>query len=1246
MRTSYNAFRRPRAATSSVHRPPEALESRTLLSPVLLKDIMGTASGSVSNMAVAGDTVFFTADAYGQSPGLYKTDGTEAGTVQVEQTWGLAVPRDLVPVGDALYFSGEAKLPTSEQHAYGLARSDGTAAGTVIVKAFAHDGMPAGLARVGETFYFSAGVGNRELWKSDGTEAGSVLLKDINPGPRASNPTAFTGANGTTFFVADNGTNGRELWKTDGTAAGTVMVADTDPGPGSGFVTSPALLAVNGTLYFLGEGRSAGLWKSDGTAGGTLRLVDSTVPRPLPGPRLLAEVGGAVVFAGADRRTLVRYDGADGGGGGGATVLRGGPDSSFAVATGGFARLGDLLLFTASDGDGGVELWKTDGTVGGTELLADLNRAGASNPSGLARVGDAVYFAADDGVHGVEPWKTDGTAAGTVRLADINPGAFGSSPSRFTAGPDGRTYFVATDAHHGTELWATDGTPGGTRRVGDLGTPAASKPRDFRAFRNNLFFMANTADASSPSLFRSDGTPEGTVRLGTGYNVGPVLGDSMYFALDGRSGPFSAGLFKTDGTVEGTRQILPAGFPNHAAENLEQVNGVLVFTTNSNPAGFQLWRSDGTPEGTRVIAGLGGYDAYSDPDVRNVAHAGDVMFFYAKSNNQDWEPWRTDGTEGGTYRLADIRPGYEASGYEAPGQGYPPLGYVADVVVGDIWFFTANDGNGAGGNGYALWKSDGTRGGTVRLPTPAGSLYHGYDRDQFLAVLDGSVYWMTTGAGVGASELWKSDGTPGGTVMVKQFAPADAYATARIAVIGGKLYITTDPKRLWVSDGTGAGTVALRTFTPTDPAQPKPFGRLLDRGGVAYFWADDASDGQGYGPWRSDGTPGGTVRVRRQDVPPEPFDVNGMTFGAWGGPGDVEDVELYRLEVPAEPAPAGPGSLTLAAASPGQIDLTWADAAANERSYRVERSTSEAFDSPELVAVLPAGATEYSDRDLAPDTSYFYRVYAHNAGGASPAAVGSSRTRPAPGVSEVAVASSAWSAEFLRILRDSGAGTSGFAVDEGLPQRLPWPGLDRVSIRFNADVGVRADDLRLSDGEGPSPTVAAFSYDPDTFTGVWTLDRPLGTSRLSVRLDPGVRDDFGFAVAPMTRVLDPLPGDATRDGRVNALDLADVKRRLNRRPGDGVTGDGAYSIFADLNADGRTNALDRAAVKRALGTTAAASDRADFNRDGRVNALDLAAARGNEGTSLPLIVATPAAATEVLAGARVRRRGFFCLTLV
>ncbi len=87
------------------------------------------------------------------------------------------------------------------------------------------------------TTYFRAtdGTNGSELWRTDGTAAGTSLVKDIEPGPGDSDPSNFINVAGTLFFGAADTSGGFELWKTDGTAAGTVRVKDIEPGPGNSY---------------------------------------------------------------------------------------------------------------------------------------------------------------------------------------------------------------------------------------------------------------------------------------------------------------------------------------------------------------------------------------------------------------------------------------------------------------------------------------------------------------------------------------------------------------------------------------------------------------------------------------------------------------------------------------------------------------------------------------------------------------------------------------------------------------------------------------------------------------------------------------------------------------------------------------------------------------------------------------------------------------------------------------------------
>ncbi len=125
------------------------------------------------------------------------------------------------------------------------------------------------------TLYFVANDGSNgfELWKSDGTASGTVLVKDIHPSSN-SNPVNLTNVNGILYFKANDGSNGCELWKSDGTTAGTVLVKDIHP---TGTSDPKDLTSVAGILYYFGADNGttgSELWKSDGTPAGTILVKD------------------------------------------------------------------------------------------------------------------------------------------------------------------------------------------------------------------------------------------------------------------------------------------------------------------------------------------------------------------------------------------------------------------------------------------------------------------------------------------------------------------------------------------------------------------------------------------------------------------------------------------------------------------------------------------------------------------------------------------------------------------------------------------------------------------------------------------------------------------------------------------------------------------------------------------------------------------------------------------------------------
>jgi ELWxxDGT repeat protein len=136
---------------------------------------------------------------------------------------------------------------------------------------------------VGGTLFFTANDGTTgvELWKSDGTGAGTMLVKDINPGGASSSPQALTEPIDKIFFTADDGTNGRELWKSNGTELGTMLLKDINPGDAS---SDPRALSVWCVTDQCDDTLTLFFSANDGTTGVELWKSDESTPTPSPSP--------------------------------------------------------------------------------------------------------------------------------------------------------------------------------------------------------------------------------------------------------------------------------------------------------------------------------------------------------------------------------------------------------------------------------------------------------------------------------------------------------------------------------------------------------------------------------------------------------------------------------------------------------------------------------------------------------------------------------------------------------------------------------------------------------------------------------------------------------------------------------------------------------------------------------------------------------------------------------------------------
>jgi ELWxxDGT repeat protein len=262
-------------------------------------------SSTPLELTVSGGSLFFTANHDGMNRNLWKSDGTESGTVRVYSAppGSFYSPSELFDNEGTLFFAS-----LTPEFGYEPWKSNGTEAGTVLLKDITPGelgsgsffGGPAPLPGGLVLFAASDGVSGLELWKSDGTEAGTVRVKDIFPGIVGSEPRPLIVIDGRAYFAADDGVHGRELWMSDGTEDGTRLVEDLSPG--ASFSGIANLYAVGSILVFTAnDGVHGGeLWRSDGTTLGTRMLQDIA---PGPGtsePKQFQPLGPNLYFSAND----------------------------------------------------------------------------------------------------------------------------------------------------------------------------------------------------------------------------------------------------------------------------------------------------------------------------------------------------------------------------------------------------------------------------------------------------------------------------------------------------------------------------------------------------------------------------------------------------------------------------------------------------------------------------------------------------------------------------------------------------------------------------------------------------------------------------------------------------------------------------------------------------------------------------------------------------------------------------------
>lgn len=472
-------------------------------------------------------------------------------------------PSHAVNAGSKSYF-----ISPNESNVNKLWVSDGTSFGTK--EAYPNSAtMPSfSVTSTTETRNLMIGLNNKvifkaqnaslgeELWISDGTAAGTFMLKDINSGASGSNIQNFVKLGNKVVFVADDGIHHQELWITDGTTSGTNLIKDL----GTDFsVFSPFddWKVINNKLYF---GRKYSLiwpelWVTDGTSSGTKNITTNTGNGIFYPNKFMAD-GNKVFFLGVDGMNT-KY----------VFVTDDTPAGTFSVAfyfihtvfSG--QVLNNKLLFRHPHPDNGSEMWVSDGTINGTQKLQNANQTNRIvNVSSLYKHQNQVYFTANNLDWGGDLWKSDGTEANTLRVQTGMPYDWVYQPVRSTT----------------------------------------SDPQAV-SIGNNFFFEGNYYLPNSTELWKSNGTHEGTSKIKTFSGTGLTLslssdnafGSKFHFKLTDNNNNTTSWI--SDGTESGTLKIeeIQPSLNLSSVQILTHSSSEVFFTANINGNGFELLKTNG-----------------------------------------------------------------------------------------------------------------------------------------------------------------------------------------------------------------------------------------------------------------------------------------------------------------------------------------------------------------------------------------------------------------------------------------------------------------------------------------------------------------------------------------------------------------------------------------------------------------------------------------------------------------------------
>lgn len=764
--------------------------------------ISGDVTASTRFLGVVGPRLLYTAD-----DELWATDGTAQGArrlaifgVSPDGSNPLTIS-DAVIAGGRAYFAGY-----DDSLGAGLYVSDGTASGTMrLAPTVAVSAKPLGTLGTRVLFQgFDAAAGGNGLYLTDGTNAGTIRLASGNAFPAVDGEATVVETGGRAYF-AFNGTTGtprgNELWRTDGTVAGTTIVGDLQPGAIGSAPTDLTLF--NGDLYFSAEVdedadgvRERLLARANLSTNGLVQPAynNGGAPVPLRGP--IDVLGsrlyfGFQAFGGETRAAYITGPASLN-----STVV--GPVFD-GVAQTPFVRMGGGDFFYGYTdqpfGYRDFQLYRVDSTSNAVTALGEpISVRYGDGPRDLRVLDGQVYSIVEEDSGSTALHRSDGTVGGTDVLKYLYTADFGDAieldaltPERFSVFDD-RLYFPAGEDRLDHGLYETNGTPATTNRFADLDRrPIDADLIGLTAMGDRIYFGKRGPLLTDP-LYIYSSNPDGSdlTLLETEYFDGSQKTTRFFdFGPGARGFVVRENVYLTDGTAGGTQLRF------RTYQDFVAANGAIYYVDESGSDRLLIRRAIDSGVET-VLADLGPdfYNPetgeYAPSTLSDLAVLNGAIYFAASVAGGDVELWRSDGqTAAGTGLFKNLR----VSGSSTPRDM---------TTLGNKLYFTAVGASGM----RALWVSDGTSAGTVPVTGPLASVDVATIDFRRAVALGGQAYLPAGG------QLYRTDGTAAGTTRLITTG-AQTVDVADLAVWDNRVFVAARVSAL----GASAVTRALFVFT-------------------------------------------------------------------------------------------------------------------------------------------------------------------------------------------------------------------------------------------------------------------------------------------------------------------------------------------------------------------------------------------------------------------------------------------------